>query len=149
MFRYLISVVYMMVTLLSLTVIAAGNATPEGLWLARDEDGEATGYIMITEDHGVFTGVIKRGAHPETQERICSKCTGERKDKALVGMVMMKNVKAQDGVFLGDEILDPLSGNTYRVKLKMLEHNKMEVRGYIGISLLGRTQIWERVENGQ
>ena len=65
-------------------------------------------------------------------------------------MTMMKNVKAQDENYLGDEILDPFSGNTYRVKLKLKEAgNKLEVRGFVGLSLFGRTQVWERVENGQ
>jgi hypothetical protein len=149
MLRYFTFTLYLILAFAPLPLLAADNATPDGLWLAHDEDGDTTGYISITEDHGIYTGVIKRGAHPETQETICSQCKGERKNQKLIGMVMMKNVKAQDGMFVGDEILDPFTGDTYRVKLKMLAHNKMEVRGYIGITLLGRTQIWERVERGE
>ena len=133
----------------ALTAHAKESATPAGLWLARDEDGIATGYIRIMESQGVFTGIIENSAHPEKQEKTCSECRDERKNQKLIGMVMMRNVKAQDGIFVGDEILDPFTGNTYRVRLKLLEHNKMEIRGYIGITLLGRTQIWERAENGE
>jgi hypothetical protein len=149
MLRYFTFSLYLMLALASPPILALDNATPDGLWLARDEDGDTTGYITITEEHGIYTGVIKKGAHPDAQETICSQCKGERKNQKIIGMVMMKNVKAQDGVFVGDEILDPFTGDTYRVKLKMLARNKMEVRGYIGVSLLGRTQIWERVERGE
>lgn len=149
MHRYFSFMLFLMLALVSLMILASDNATPDGLWLARDEDGDTTGYVSITEDRGVYTGIIKNVVHPDTQETICSKCKGERKNQKLMGMVIMKNVKAQDGGFVGDEILDPETGDTYRVRLKMLARNKMEVRGYIGISLLGRTQIWERVEHGE
>ena len=69
----------------------------------------------------------------------------ERKDQKLVSMIMMKNVKAKGEIFVCDEILVPFSGNTYRVKIKVIEAgNKLEVRGYVGLSLFDRTQIWER-----
>jgi uncharacterized protein (DUF2147 family) len=56
-------------------------------------------------------------------------------------------VKAKGDVFEGTEILDPFSGNTYRVKLTLKEQGqKMDVRGFVGLSLFGRTQVWERVE---
>lgn len=63
------------------------------------------------------------------------------------GMAVLKGVKAKGEVFEGTEILDPFSGNTYRVKLTLKEHGqKMDVRGFVGLSLFGRTQVWERVE---
>jgi uncharacterized protein (DUF2147 family) len=55
-----------------------------------------------------------------------------------------------DNHYQGTEILDPFSGNTYRVKLKLKDLGEtLEVRGYVGFSLFGRTQIWKRVESGQ
>lgn len=60
---------------------------------------------------------------------------------------MMKNVKAVGDVYEGSEILDPFSGNTYRVKLTLKDAGKkMEVRGFVGLSLFGRTQVWDRAE---
>ena len=65
-------------------------------------------------------------------------------------MTVLKNVQKNGDTFEGEEILDPFSGNTYRVKLTLKDAGKkMEVRGFVGFSLFGRTQIWEHAESGQ
>ena len=80
----------------------------------------------------------------------CDKCTGERKDQPILGLPIIRNVKANaDDATLwdGGEILDPNNGKTYKVRLKPADGGKkLEVRGYIGAPLLGRTQTWIRVE---
>ncbi len=141
--------------MVSLLLLAASHAgaidfmTPAGVWLAHDDDGQPTGYIKIIEHQGIYTGYIKKGLPTDKIEEVCTACKDERKNQKLIGMVMMKNVRAAGDVFMGDEILDPFSGNTYRVKLTMIDRQKMEVRGFIGVSLLGRTQVWERIENDE
>jgi len=121
--------------------------SPVGLWKAHDDQGKPTGLIRISEEAGIILGKIEAGLPDETQDRFCTACKDERKNQKLIGMTMMKGVKAKADSFEGDEILDPLSGNTYRVKLKLREQGKkMEVRGFVGLSLFGRTQVWERVE---
>ena len=139
-------------SLLTSMLAFAGDAdSPAGLWQTRDDDGKPTGYIRINEADGTYSAVIEKGMPQDKEEKYCTKCTDERKDRRLIGMTIMKNVKAK-GVdkatyYIGDEILDPLSGNTYRVKLTLKDAGKkLEVRGFIGISLFGRTQIWERAE---
>jgi uncharacterized protein (DUF2147 family) len=123
-------------------------STPAGLWKTADDKGKATGYVRINEAQGVFTGVIEKGLENEKQEEFCTACKGERKNQKMIGMTVIKNVKAKGGAYEGSEILDPFSGNTYRVKLTPIEAGKkLEVRGFVGISLFGRTQIWERAEN--
>ena len=125
----------------------ANNATPAGLWKTLDDDGKPTGYVRIEVVQDIYTGVIEKGLPTDKDEKYCTACKDERKDQKLVGMTMMKNVKAKGDAFEGSEILDPFTGNTYRVKLTLKEGGKkMEVRGFIGISLFGRTQVWERAE---
>ncbi len=122
-----------------------------GLWKAHDDKGKPTGYIRISEDGAIYTGVVEKGLESDKEEKFCTACEGERKGQRLIGMTIIKGVVAKgDNSYLGTEILDPLSGNTYRVKLKLDDSGQLlKVRGYVGISLFGRTQIWKRAENGQ
>lgn len=133
----------------SLISFATEQNSPAGLWKTYDDKGEPTGFVRITEQAGIYTGVIEKGLETDKEDKYCTACKDERKGQNLVGMTMMKGVKAKGDVFEGNEILDPFSGNTYRVKLTMKDAKKMEVRGFIGVSLFGRTQVWERAENGQ
>jgi len=129
---------------------ASPNDSPAGLWKAYDDKGNPTGYIRISEENEIFTGVIEKGLETDTEEKYCHACKDERKDQRLIGLTMLKNVKAIEDAYEGSEILDPFSGNTYRVKLKLKDAgDSLEVRGYVGISLFGRTQIWKRAENGK
>jgi uncharacterized protein (DUF2147 family) len=129
-------------------VWATDSISPAGLWKTYNDKGKATGYVRINEAQGVYTGVIEKGLENEKQEEFCAACKGERKNQKMIGMTVIKNVKAKGDAFEGSEILDPFSGNTYRVKLTPIEAGKkLEVRGFVGISLFGRTQIWERTEN--
>jgi Uncharacterized protein conserved in bacteria (DUF2147) len=135
------------VFLLSFASLTYASNTPEGLWKAHNDKGEPTGYIRVKELNGIYTGVIEKGLETDKEDKYCDACKDERKGQKLVGMTMMKNVKAKGDVFEGTEILDPFSGNTYRVKLQLKDAGKtLEVRGFVGLSLFGRTQVWQRVE---
>lgn len=149
MIKYGLKLLLCSVLLLN-TAIAKTVDEPTGLWKAHNDEGAPTGFIRVTQKAGVYTGVIENGLPDVTEEQFCTACKGARKGQPLIGMTIIKNVKANGDEYKGDEILDPFSGNTYRVKLKMIESGqKMEVRGFIGFSLFGRTQIWERVNNGK
>jgi uncharacterized protein (DUF2147 family) len=99
----------------------------------------------------VFSGKIEKLLDPDTKpDAKCDKCSDERKDQPILGLPIIRNVKANaDDAALwdGGEILDPNNGKTYKVRLKPADGGKkLEVRGYIGAPLLGRTQTWHRVE---
>lgn len=133
--------------LLAQSLFASASMDPAGLWKTHDDKGNPTGYVRVQEDNGIYTGVIEKGLETDKEEKYCTACKDERKGQRLIGMTMMKNVKAKGDGYEGTEILDPFSGNTYRVKLSLKEAGKkMEVRGFVGVSLFGRTQVWERVE---
>jgi len=129
--------------------LALAQATPAGLWRTVDDDGKTEkSQVRITESGGIFTGKVEKVADPSKADAKCTECTDERKDKPIVGMVMLRNVKAAaDGTWEGGEILDPNNGKTYKVRLKPIDGGKkLEVRGYVGTPLLGRTQTWLRAE---
>ena len=130
---------------------AQAQATPAGLWKSvDDETKKEKSLIRITEAGGVFNGKIEKLLDPDTKPDVaCEKCSDERKDKPILGMTIIKGVKAggEPGRFEGGEILDPNNGKTYKVRMTPTDGGKkMDVRGYIGTPMLGRTQTWLRVE---
>ncbi len=147
--NYRHSIIGILLMLLAGSAYSEGAASPEGLWKAYDDDGQITGFVRIVKENGIYTGVIEKGLPEDREEKYCTACKDERKNQKLIGMTIIKNVKASGEAYAGDEILDPFSGNTYKVKLKLKDAGKkLEVRGFIGFSLFGRTQIWERVDHG-
>jgi uncharacterized protein (DUF2147 family) len=131
---------------------ALAQTTPAGLWKTVDDGTKKEkSLVRIVETNGVFSGKVEKIIDPDApKDATCKDCTDERKDKPVVGMTIIRNVKqsADDkNVFEGGDILDPNNGKVYKVKLKLTDNgSKLDVRGYIGAPLLGRTQTWSRVE---
>ncbi|MCF8207490.1 MAG: DUF2147 domain-containing protein [Methylotenera sp.] len=137
-------------TALLLPGLAFAQATPVGLWKTIDDDGKtAKSLVRITEQGGALVGSIDKLLDPKDPgDAKCNKCKDDRKDQPVVGLQIIRGVKAEgDGVWGGGEILDPNDGKTYRTRLKPVDGGKkLEVRGYIGAPLFGRSQTWVRVE---
>ena len=135
--------------LLFSNIVIAENLSPVGLWKTIDDKtGKPRSLIRINESNGEYSATIEKGLlATDTGEAICDKCSDERKNQKLLGMTIVKGLKKNGPQYDGGEILDPDNGKTYRCKMKLDETgNRLEVRGFIGISLLGRSQIWNRVE---
>jgi uncharacterized protein (DUF2147 family) len=137
--------------LLSPAACAQAPATPVGLWKTIDDDtGKEKSLVRISETGGVLSARVERLLDPDRQDATCDRCTDERKDRPVAGMTIIRGARrhAEDATrWDGGEILDPGNGKTYRLRLKPVEDGrKLEVRGYIGAPLLGRTQTWLRVE---
>ena len=103
------------------------------------------------DDDGVLTGKVEKLlAADAKQDAVCDLCTDDLKDKPLIGLPVVRGVKqdAEDKtIWGGGTITDAKEGKVYKVRLKPIEGgNKLEVRGYIGMPMLGRTQTWIRVE---
>jgi uncharacterized protein (DUF2147 family) len=130
----------------------AQSATPAGLWKTIDDNtNKEKSLVRIVETNGVYSARVEKIVDPDSpKDAVCDKCSDERKDKPVVGMTIMRNVKpsADDkAVFEGGDILDPNNGKVYSVRLKPADNGaKLDVRGYIGAPLLGRTQTWIRAE---
>lgn len=136
--------------------LAAGNvfaqATPLGLWKTIDEDsGKAKSLVRISEHNGILDGRIEKLLDPDDPpDAVCEKCSDERRNKPVQGMIILRNVKKSSQaatLWEGGDILDPEDGKLYRVRLMPSpDGRRLEVRGYVGVPLLGRTQTWLRVE---
>ena len=138
------------ITLLACAGTAFAQATPAGLWKTIDDNTKKErSLIRITEAGGVYTGRIEKSLDPDAKPgAVCEKCTDDRKDKPIIGMVLVRGVKqnADDKeVFDAGDIIDPDNGKVYKVRLKPTDAGKkLEVRGYIGPFY--RNQTWIRVE---
>lgn len=136
------------------SAFVCADDSPVGKWKTIDEKTQQPkAWVEITADHdGVLAGKIVK-LLPQTalagQARplkLCERCRGERKNQPLEGMVILWGLKAEKQGWEGGEILDPKTGETYSATVKLIDHgNKLEVRGFKGISLFGRTQVWERL----
>ncbi|MDR7298098.1 uncharacterized protein (DUF2147 family) [Pelomonas aquatica] len=129
-------------------VLALAQATPVGLWKTIDDDGKtAKSLVRISEQGGTLVGSIDKLLDPTAPaDAKCDKCNDDRKDKPVLGLQIIRGVKAEgDGVWGGGEVLDPNNGKTYRTRLKPVDGGKkLEMRGYIGPFY--RSQLWQRVE---
>ncbi len=130
--------------------LALAQTTPAGLWKTIDDNtGKERSLIRITQANGVYTGRIEKSLAPDAEPNAtCTKCTDDRKDKPLIGMALIRNVKASADdkeLFDGGDITDPDNGKVYRVTLKPIEEGKrLQVRGYIGPFF--RTQVWHKAD---
>lgn len=130
----------------------AQQATPVGVWKTIDDKTKVEkSLVRITEAGGALTGRIEKLLDPAAKpDAVCEECTDERKGKPILGMTILNGVKKNaehEGLWDGGTILDPNNGKTYKVRLKPAQDGKtLEVRGYVGMPMLGRSQTWIRVE---
>lgn len=122
----------------------AGQGDVEGRWLSGDGDG----WIEITLLADSLTGVIAGSPNtkPEDPARYDDKNPDPAlRDRPLDGMAIMSGFKyAGGGRWTGGTIYDPNSGKTYKCTLTLVDRDTLKVRGYIGVSLFGRSDTWTR-----
>jgi uncharacterized protein (DUF2147 family) len=129
---------------------AWAQSTPAGVWKTIDDaTGKEKSLVRIVETNGAYTGKIEKLLDPDSpKDATCKECKDDRKDKPVVGMTIIRNVKASADdktTFEGGDILDPNNGKVYRVRLRPFDDGrKLEVRGYLGPFY--RNQTWLRVE---
>lgn len=140
------------VTLFSGSVYAASQDRVTGLWqTVDDKTGEAASIVHIhVADAGELRGTIKTLLRSEDQGKVCDLCPDAFYNQPIEGLTFMWGLQpSQSGAWQGGRILDPESGSIYRSQLTVSDDGQtITVRGYIGVSWLGRSQKWQRVEQG-
>lgn len=134
---------------MALTWLGAASAqtpTAAGLWTTfNDSTGKPDGLVRIDEIDGEFLGTVVEVFSATTPNPICDLCEGALKDKPIIGMTILRGLRRDGNGYGGGIILDPDEGRTYRCTAMLLDGGrKLEVRGYVGLPLLGRTQTWVR-----
>jgi len=135
--------------LASMSAMAA--VSPVGLWKSIDDNtGKVRSLVRITQANGEYKGTIEKlfRAPTEDQNPKCDKCPDARKDKPIIGMTILTGLKAEDDLeYTGGQIIDPENGKIYSSKIVLDENGKkLEMRGFIGVSLIGRSQTWVRAD---
>lgn len=110
-----------------------------------DESGKAKSIVEIYKKGNQYYGkIVELLIKPESDT--CVKCKDDRKGKSLIGLEIIRNMKPDDDEYEGGTIVDPKSGKVYKCLIKPNGSDKLDVRGYIGFSLIGRTQTWHKVQ---
>ena len=139
--------ILLLLGMLPWTALAQG-ATAAGLWTTfSDRSGQADGLVRIVEVDGELRGTVVAVFSPPAPSPapLCEECSGELKNKPVIGMTILRGLRWDGAEYSGGEILDPDDGNVYRCSMRLSEDGRtLEVRGYIGIALFGRTQRWQR-----
>jgi uncharacterized protein (DUF2147 family) len=118
-----------------------------GKWKTIDDKtGKPRSVVEIYEASGKIYGKIIDIVDPGKRNSKCEKCTGSDYNKPVLGLVIIKGLTKDDDEFNDGKIIDPESGKAYKCFIKLASKDKLEVRGYIGFSLIGRSQTWIRVQ---
>ncbi len=130
----------------SVAALAQPAESPAGLWKnIDDKTGQAKGLVRISEAGGLFTGKVEKILVKGEEDAKCEHCEGDLKDKPIAGMTIIRGLKKGDEYYEGGTILDPNNGKTYKARMKLVDGGKkLELRGYVGTPMLGRTQTWIR-----
>jgi uncharacterized protein (DUF2147 family) len=131
-----------------LTIGTIQSQTVIGKWKTiDDETGEAKSVVEVYEKSGMIYGKIVEILRADHKKDLCTKCGGAEKNKPILGMIIINGLKKDGSEYNGGTILDPTNGKKYKCYISLETPDKLKLRGYIGIALMGRTQYWSRVKN--
>lgn len=111
-----------------------------------DETGIEKSIVEVYEVKGKIYGKIIEIFEAKNRNRKCELCNGDDKDKPILGLVIIRGLVKDGNEYNGGKIIDPKNGKAYKCYIALEDKDKLKIRGYVGFSLLGRTQYWVRVK---
>ena len=116
-----------------------------GTWVnIDDETGVDKSEIVLYVEDGKLYGRIERLLLPEDQGKLCVNCKGKEKNQLIEGLIIVNGLKQDGDSWTDGDIMDPANGKRYDCTISLADYNTLNVRGYLGFSFLGRTQVWKR-----
>lgn len=128
-------------------VVTAQSQNVIGKWKTiDDETGNAKSIVEVFEKSGKIYGKVLEIIEEKHKKKVCSNCSGNDKNKPILGMIVIKGLTKDGLEYNSGKILDPKNGKLYQCYITLESNDKLKVRAYIGISLFGRTQYWFRMK---
>lgn len=129
---------------LSLAFLTVQADPVVGSWTSVDDaTGTEKSEINLYIENGMLYGKIEKLLLPEDQGKICVECKGSEKNQPIEGLVIVQGLKKEGDSWTDGTILDPANGKRYSCTISLNADGTLNVRGYLGISILGRTQVWK------
>ena len=122
------------------------QSSPVGIWQTiDDETGEPKSHVEVYLKNGLYYGKVVKLLPAATTDK-CINCPGDKKDKPLIGLDILWDMKPYKDYWSYGRIVDPKDGDVYKCSIWLEGDDTLKVRGYIGVSMIGRTQTWQRVK---
>ncbi|MDO8996238.1 DUF2147 domain-containing protein [Sediminibacterium sp.] len=147
--KFLYTLIFSSIFLLPVYGTSLSDNNPDAI-LGNWKTGEGTAVVQIYKQGSNYYGKIvwlKEPNNPSTgKPRVDAKNSDPTKrNNPLLGLINLRNFSFhKNNLWKDGKIYDPKSGDDYSCKITMKDPNTIEVRGYIGISILGRTDVWKR-----
>ncbi|WP_439128248.1 DUF2147 domain-containing protein [Polaribacter sp.] len=115
-----------------------------GKWNSKNDAGKVDSVLEVYEKDGKAYAKVVEILNPDRKNALCVECEGENKNKPILGLNILSGLEKDDDEWSGGTILDPRNGKVYKCYIELIESNKLKIRGYIGVSLFGKTAYWTR-----
>ena len=132
--------------LFTAVTVSISSQTIFGKWNSKNEDGKVDSVLEIYEKNGKAYAKVVEIMNPDRKDALCVGCEGDFKDKPILHLDILSGLEKNEDEWSGGQIIDPRNGNTYKCYIKLIKPNKLKLRGYVGVSLFGKTAYWERAK---